>query len=682
MVISDAMYGISRSTTECGATEKDVECSAKRAKFLVDSRCSGKASCEFQLLHHKIPQLNCPINDHNRMRVTYECINKTSIIDICDVNSTDLPLSGYLASPGYPYLYPRTTECSVTLPAQPGDTVMLLLRDLFIETRNATACLDYLMIEDTEIVKKKYCETVFDIKTPVPLLSTLSGYQQIHFRTDSTLDDKDSRGFLLKYKVTHRGPRLTSTIPPTYLSTQSSSIFWKRPSSRVRPMTGPTAGTTAPRPNTTPRTPPVITTLATTPLTTQNDTESTMLMSPTEPALQPNMSTFPTTKPTETTKFTFTPTRSRTVSVPQSSTTSRTTPATTSQPPVSRPNQYTSTTSSVKPATSTTTEAPPVVAPGQGSGLSDDETVAVIIVVLFVVAGLVLIFVLVCCIKSRRKKKEVDKFAVSYNTGSSLLSFPSRESSTSTSSNTPLDLCFSNNVYGYDFDVNARGTVVVDKRNVHVVEVDDLPAELHKKAEDEKKQEASVEVDHDYAVITLPAEGATAKPAEVATAEANTEPYESAEQGTQALQDPNDIFIMDLDAQDRKHRREAARQDEPPNDCGYDVPLAREESMRMNAVPEIVLDHDVICTDLQNEENAQREEQRLDAIGEEDDVESLSPSEAAVCRSEGDDSGRRSELDGSVSTLHSDNTNNNASFSDDSDDFISIFGGILESTDL
>lgn len=75
MVIDNASYGISRSQTECGITDADELCSAPQAKLLVDSRCSGKKSCEFQLLHRKIPNLDCGKNPHNLLKVSYRCVS-------------------------------------------------------------------------------------------------------------------------------------------------------------------------------------------------------------------------------------------------------------------------------------------------------------------------------------------------------------------------------------------------------------------------------------------------------------------------------------------------------------------------------------------------------------------------------------------------------------------------------
>ena len=125
---------------------------------------------------------------------------ETDLLNICSPYAEYLPLQGYLTSTDYPHLYPTTTECKVTLPAQAGDEVHIQIKDLYIETRKATACLDYLMIQDTGRPKAyKYCETSFNTTSPVNMMVTVKDRLEVHFRSDTTLD-RLSRGFILSYK--------------------------------------------------------------------------------------------------------------------------------------------------------------------------------------------------------------------------------------------------------------------------------------------------------------------------------------------------------------------------------------------------------------------------------------------------------------------------------------------------
>lgn len=119
------------------------------------------------------------------------------VFNICNMSQEAIPLQGYFASPQYPDPYNMAVECSVTPPTQPGDTVTLILKDLFIDNLNATGCLDYLMLEDKGNQQYKYCETMFDTDQPTTRILSLSGYLQLHFRT--TGRSSVSRGFLLQY---------------------------------------------------------------------------------------------------------------------------------------------------------------------------------------------------------------------------------------------------------------------------------------------------------------------------------------------------------------------------------------------------------------------------------------------------------------------------------------------------
>lgn len=249
------------------------------------------------------------------------------------------------------------------------------------------------------------------------------------------------------------------------------------------------------------------------------------------------------------------------------------------------------------------------------------------------------------CFRWRRRQR-TEELIVSYNHKSSLLSYPSRDSSTSSSSSIPPpDICFENNVYNYDLEPFSRA-VIVDDGRIHAVAIkDDLPTKLWEKV---TQEEVGCGPD---------------APQEATLESKGTDPLSlGQEQSTQAGV-ASDIFIMDKDAQDRQRRRDADRRDEPQSYQDDDeMPLSPEESLRLNFMPEISLGHDQIINieepqssneSLQNKQNEEQEEDKLELAS----------------------------LSSSCNGIHSesDNTNNNASFWEDSFPFQDC---MLESADL